>query len=109
MDKEVEKLKEAISKVPGIPNVEDDAELCGALTDIDQSLKALETHPHSEEIHQALSEAVQELRKEGASEESSTSRVLHRLSEDLNRYEDTHPGVTLLVSRLANALAVYGL
>ena len=110
MDKQVEKIRDAVSKIPGSKPIEDDGELREAIEQIDASLESLEKHPQSEKIRDALAEVAEKIDPEKEpDEENLASRVLHLLTDELNHYEDEHPGTTLLVGRLANALAVFGL
>ncbi len=109
MDKLVKKIKDELARIPGSGEANDEAEVNEALDQIDSSLDMLKGHPHSGGIHEALSKAVDHLDEDSENEEGAVSKILHRLTDELNEYEDAHPGATLLVSRLANALAVYGL
>ncbi len=109
MDKQVEKIRTALSRIPGDAESGDESEITKALSEIDSSLNMLKNHPHSEGIQSALAQTATQLDEEDDSKEGLTSQILHRLTNELNEYEDAYPGATLLVSRLANALAVYGL
>ena len=116
MDKQVERIRDAVLKIPGSETLENDSELREALEEIDASLQSLQAHPHSDRIHCALTEAADNLHQKVsdddsplAEEENLASRVLHRLTEELEHQEEEHPGATLLLGRLANALAVFGL
>lgn len=109
MDNQVKKIKEALSRIPGDAESGDESEISKALDEIDSSLNLLKNHPHSEEIQAALTVTATRLGGEDRSEGDLVSQVLIRLTDELNEYEENFPGATLLVSRLANAFAVYGL
>ncbi len=109
MDKQVEKIRDALSRIPGNTDLEDESEIGKALEDINSSLELLKGHPHAEKIRAALAKTAIQLDEENGSDDDLTSKLLHRLSEELNECEEAHPGATLLISRLANAFAVYGL
>lgn len=109
MDKQVEKIRSALSRIPGDSESGDESEINKALNEIDSSLDVLKNHPHAGKIQAALAETAVQLDEEDDSKEGLTSQILRHLTDELNEYEEAYPGATLLVSRLANALAVYGL
>ena len=105
MDKQVKRIKAALDQLSRGEQQQDDEEIGEALNQIDSSLDQLTGHPRSESIREALAQTAEQLNQE----EGTASTILHRLHEDLADYEEAHPNVTLLIGRLANALAVYGL
>lgn len=108
MRKEIEEIRDALSSIDAL-----DEETGEALQSLEDSIDELESHPAADRVRDVASETAARVRAGRATgegeEEPPISGRWASLRGHLDEWEDRHPRVTMVIGRMADALAAVGL
>jgi hypothetical protein len=101
MRKEIEEIREALIAIDAL-----DEKTTEALSHLEESIDEIESHPASDKVREVVSGTPHQVKTEDS---PSASDEWHSLRDHLVEWEDHHPRVTLVIGKMAEALAVVGL
>ena len=102
MKKELEEIRSALESIGAY-----DESTQEALQSLEEAIDEIDTHPELERIHGVVGQTAAGISaKEG---EGAVSKRWHELKDHLDEWEDHHPRATMIVGKVADALAVVGL
>ncbi|MDF1825193.1 MAG: hypothetical protein P1U68_11155 [Verrucomicrobiales bacterium] len=99
MKKEIEEIREALKAIDAY-----DEETGDALDSLEKALDEIDQHPALGKLQETISGTSERMRSQEKSAESWDS-----LKDQLDEWEDEHPGLVLSVGKMARVLAVLGL
>ena len=104
MRREIEEIREALLSIDAL-----DEETSEALRQLEASIDDIESHPAVEKVRNVASDTAAEVHADSKGKEAEVSAKWHSLKEHVDEWEDHHPRVTLVIGKMAEALAVVGL
>lgn len=104
MRKEIEEIREALISIDAL-----DEKTGEALEQLEHSIDEIESHPAADQVRSVASETASAVHADSKGREAAVSEQWHSLKEHVEEWEDHHPRVTLVIGKMAEALAVVGL
>lgn len=86
-----------------------DGETAEALSSLEEALDEIELHPEVGVVRATFRETTEGAKAASESKDGVLAERWSQLKDHISDWESDHPGATLVVGRMANALAAVGL
>ena len=104
MRDEIQEMREALAAIGAL-----DGETGEALQSLEEALDEIESHPEVGVVRTTFRETTANAKAASDSKDGVLAAKWSQLKEQIKDWEEDHPAVTLVVGRMASALASVGL